>query len=251
LGKTELARTLAEFLFNSERAMIRIDMSEFMEKHSVARLIGAPPGYVGYEEGGYLTEAVRRRPYAVILFDEIEKAHPDVFNVLLQILDDGRMTDGKGQTKKKKNTILIMTSNLGSQLIMDLGGRDNQAMKQGLDELLHRQFKPEFLNRIDEIITFHSLSRDDLSRIVTIQLEQLKGRLEEQKFHLELTGKAEDFLIQTGYDPAFGARPLKRSIQRHVLDALAIKILDGSFSEGDNILADLADNGAELVFTKR
>ncbi|MDD5759160.1 MAG: ATP-dependent chaperone ClpB [Desulfobulbaceae bacterium] len=251
VGKTELARTLAEFLFNSERAMIRIDMSEFMEKHSVARLIGAPPGYVGYEEGGYLTEAVRRRPYAVILFDEIEKAHPDVFNVLLQILDDGRMTDGKGRTVDFKNTILIMTSNLGSQLIMDLGGRDNDAMKQGLDELLHRQFKPEFLNRIDEIITFHSLTREDLSRIVTIQLEQLKGRLAEQKFHLELTAKAEDFLIQTGYDPAFGARPLKRSIQRHVLDALAIKILDGNFSEGDNILADLADNGTELTFKKR
>ncbi len=250
VGKTELARALAEFLFNSERAMVRIDMSEFMEKHSVARLIGAPPGYVGYEEGGYLTEAVRRKPYAVILFDEIEKAHPDVFNVLLQILDDGRMTDGKGRTVDFKNTILIMTSNLGSQLIMDLGGKDNTAMQRGLDELLHRHFKPEFLNRVDEIITFHSLTRDDLTKIIEIQLDLLKARLEAQHFQLDLTAQAKEFLIQTGYDPAFGARPLKRTIQRHVQDALAIKILEGSFVEGDSIHADLKADGSGLDFSK-
>ncbi len=246
-----MARTLAEFLFNSERAMVRLDMSEFMEKHSVARLIGAPPGYVGYEEGGYLTEAVRRKPYAVILFDEIEKAHPDVFNVLLQILDDGRMTDGKGRTVDFKNTILIMTSNLGSQLIMDLGGRDNEAMQRGLDELLHRSFKPEFLNRIDEVITFHSLTRADLARIVDIQLELLKDRLKAQHFQIEITDRAKEFLIQTGYDPAFGARPLKRTIQRHVQDALAIRILEGRFVEGDSIEADLAADGKSLEFRKR
>jgi ATP-dependent Clp protease ATP-binding subunit ClpB len=250
VGKTELARTLAEFLFNSERAMVRIDMSEYMEKHSVARLIGAPPGYVGYEEGGHLTEAVRRKPYAVILFDEIEKAHPDVFNVLLQILDDGRMTDGKGRTVDFKNTILIMTSNLGSQLIMDLGERDKAAMQQGLDELLHRQFKPEFLNRIDEIITFHSLTREDLTKILEIQLDLLKARLEEQHFHLALTDRAKEFLIQTGYDPAFGARPLKRTIQRYVQDTLAIKILEGSFVEGDSIQADLKADGQGLALSK-
>ncbi len=250
VGKTELARTLAEFLFNSERAMIRLDMSEFMEKHSVSRLIGAPPGYVGYDEGGYLTEAVRRKPYAVILFDEIEKAHPDVFNVLLQILDDGRMTDGKGRTVDFKNTILIMTSNLGSQLIMDLGGRDNEAMQQGLAELLHRHFKPEFLNRIDEIITFHSLGREELVKIVDIQLELLKTRLQEQHYTLAITERAKEFLIEIGYDPAFGARPLKRAIQRHVQDALAIRILEGRFAEGDSIEADLAADGKGLEFRK-
>ena len=251
VGKTELARTLAEFLFNSERAMIRLDMSEFMEKHSVARLIGAPPGYVGYEEGGYLTEAVRRRPYAVILFDEIEKAHPDVFNVLLQILDDGRMTDGKGRTVDFKNTILIMTSNLGSQLIMDLGGHDNEAMQRGLDELLHRQFKPEFLNRVDEIITFHSLTREDLIRIIDLQLELLAKRLVEQHYHLEVSEAAKAYLIEVGFDPAFGARPLKRAIQRHVQDALAVGILDGRFAEGDSILVERASTGQGLTFSKR
>ncbi|MBA3015660.1 MAG: ATP-dependent chaperone ClpB [Proteobacteria bacterium] len=251
VGKTELARTLAEFLFNSERAMIRLDMSEFMEKHSVARLIGAPPGYVGYDEGGYLTEAVRRKPYAVILFDEIEKAHPDVFNVLLQILDDGRMTDGKGRTVDFKNTILIMTSNLGSQLIMDLGGRDNEAMRQGLDELLHRHFKPEFLNRIDEIITFHSLTREDLAKIVDIQLGLLKQRLMDQHYHLDITGAAKEFLVRVGYEPAFGARPLKRAIQRYLQDALAMTILEGRFIEGDDIVVDLATDGQGLNFNKR
>jgi ATP-dependent Clp protease ATP-binding subunit ClpB len=250
VGKTELARTLAEFLFDSEQAMVRLDMSEFMEKHSVARLIGAPPGYVGYEEGGYLTEAVRRRPYSVILFDEIEKAHPDVFNVLLQILDDGRMTDGQGRTVSFKNSILIMTSNLGSQLIMELGEENRAEMVKQVDEILHHQFRPEFLNRIDETIIFHGLSRDDLSKIVDIQVELLVKRLDERKFSIRLTDKAKEFLIQTGYDPAFGARPLKRAIQRHVQDKLAMRILEGSFSEGDNILVDGDPDKDELIFIR-
>jgi ATP-dependent Clp protease ATP-binding subunit ClpB len=250
VGKTELARTLAEFLFDSEQAMVRLDMSEFMEKHSVARLIGAPPGYVGYEEGGYLTEAVRRRPYSVILFDEIEKAHPDVFNVLLQILDDGRMTDGQGRTVSFKNSILIMTSNLGSQLIMELGEENRAEMVKQVDEILHHQFRPEFLNRIDETIIFHGLSRDDLSKIVDIQVELLVKRLAERKFSIRLTDKAKEFLIQTGYDPAFGARPLKRAIQRHVQDKLAMRILEGSFSEGDNILVDGDPDKDELIFIR-
>ena len=247
VGKTELARTLAAFLFDSEQALIRLDMSEFMEKHSVARLIGAPPGYVGYEEGGYLTEAVRRRPYAVILFDEIEKAHPDVFNVLLQILDDGRMTDGKGRTVDFKNTILIMTSNLGSQLIMDLGDQNRQEMEKQVEAILHRQFKPEFLNRIDDIIIFHSLGREQLARIVDIQTKLLIDRLAEQKYHVELSPAAREYLIEKGYDPAFGARPLKRAIQRHVQDALAMKILAGEFAEGDRIMVDAGSTG--LSFT--
>ncbi len=250
VGKTELARALAEFLFDSERAMIRLDMSEFMEKHSVARLIGAPPGYVGYEEGGYLTEAVRRRPYAVILFDEIEKAHPDVFNVLLQILDDGRMTDGQGRTVDFKNTILIMTSNLGSQLIMDLGEANRAEMETRIDEVLHRQFKPEFLNRIDETIIFHALSREHLARIVDIQVELLEKRLAEQKFTVRLTEAAKGYLVQQGYDPVYGARPLKRAIQRHVQDALAMRILEGSFVEGDRIVIDHGVGGEGLSFAK-
>ncbi len=250
VGKTELARSLAEFLFDSEQAMIRMDMSEYMEKHSVARLIGAPPGYVGYEEGGHLTEAVRRRPYSVILFDEIEKAHPDVFNVLLQILDDGRMTDGQGRTVDFKNTILIMTSNLGSDLIMEMGSRDPQELKTRIDELMHRQFKPEFLNRIDEIITFHGLTRDDLRWIVDIQLGLLKQRLQEQKFDIELADSAKDFLVKVGYDPAFGARPLKRAIQRYIQDSLAMEILDGHFKEGDKIMISIADDGHSLTFDR-
>ena len=250
VGKTELARTLADFLFESEKAMIRLDMSEFMEKHSVARLIGAPPGYVGYEEGGYLTEAVRRRPYSVILFDEIEKAHPDVFNVLLQILDDGRMTDGQGRTVDFKNTILIMTSNLGSQLIMEMGQSDPEAVRTQVDELLHRQFRPEFLNRIDEIIIFHSLTREDLGRIVDIQIDLLTRRLAEQKYTVSLTDDAKKYLIEVGYDPSFGARPLKRAIQRYVQDALAMKILEGAFSEGDTIVVDRLLSGTGLEFRK-
>ena len=248
VGKTELARSLAAFLFDSEQAMIRLDMSEFMEKHSVARLIGAPPGYVGYEEGGHLTEAVRRKPYSVILFDEIEKAHPDVFNVLLQILDDGRMTDGHGRTVDFKNTILIMTSNLGSQLIMELGEARREEMKQQIDEILHRQFKPEFLNRIDETIIFHGLSKDDLAKIVDIQFALLRKRLAEQKFNIELTQEARDFLINVGYNPAFGARPLKRAMQRYIQDGLAMEVLQGRFKENDTIHVDVAPGRDRLVF---
>ncbi len=245
VGKTELARSLAEFLFNSEQAIVRLDMSEFMEKHSVSRLIGAPPGYVGYDEGGYLTEAVRRRPYSVILFDEIEKAHPDVFNVLLQILDDGRMTDGKGRTVDFKNTILIMTSNLGSQIIMELAEHNRDEMKRQVDELLHLQFKPEFLNRIDEIITFHGLSREDLAKIVEIQVRLLVERLAEQNITLTLTEKSKEFLVQKGYSPAFGARPLKRTMQRYLQDSLAMKILEGSVLEGDSVSVDI-EPGSEV-----
>ncbi len=229
--------------------MVRIDMSEFMEKHSVARLIGAPPGYVGYEEGGYLTESVRRRPYSVILFDEIEKAHTDVFNVLLQILDDGRMTDGQGRTVDFKNTILIMTSNLASQLIMEHGGHSEEVKKQ-LDDILYSTFKPEFLNRLDEIITFHALNKEHLNKIVDIQLRYLKDRLADQKLGMELSDSAREFLINVGYDPVFGARPLKRAIQRHIQDKLAMEILEGNFVEGDRIKIDLAESRDHLIFTK-
>ncbi|HHD57418.1 MAG TPA: AAA family ATPase, partial [Desulfobulbaceae bacterium] len=250
VGKTELARSLADFLFDSEDAMIRIDMSEYMEKHSVARLIGAPPGYVGYDEGGMLTEAVRRRPYSVILLDEIEKAHPDVFNVLLQVLDDGRMTDGKGRTVSFKNTIMIMTSNLGSHIIMELGQTDPEEMRRQVEELLHKQFRPEFLNRVDEIITFHGLTREDLMQIVDIQISRMAKRLEDRKFTIELTTSAKEFLVETGYDPSFGARPLKRAIQRYIEDPLALEILEGNFSEGDHILVDRG-MGNNLVFRKQ
>ena len=250
VGKTELARSLADFLFDSEHAMIRIDMSEYMEKHSVARLIGAPPGYVGYDEGGALTEAVRRRPYSVVLFDEIEKAHPDVFNVLLQVLDDGRMTDGKGRTVDFKNTILIMTSNLGSHIIMELGQTDPEEMHRQIDELLHKQFKPEFLNRIDEIITFHGLTREDLLQIVDIQIGRMAKRLAEHKYTITLTDEAKQFLVEVGYDPSFGARPLKRAIQRYMEDPLALEILEGHFREGDHIVVDKGLNN-KLVFRKQ
>jgi len=246
VGKTELARSLADFLFDSEQAMIRIDMSEYMEKHSVARLIGAPPGYVGYDEGGMLTEAVRRRPYSVVLLDEIEKAHPDVFNVLLQALDDGRMTDGKGRTVSFKNTIMIMTSNLGSHVIMELGQTDPELMRKQVDELLHRQFRPEFLNRVDEIITFHGLSREDLLQIVDIQIARMAKRLAGRKLAVELTEAAKLFLVDSGYDPAYGARPLKRAIQRQIEDPLALELLEGKFSEGDRIVIDKGEAG--LVF---
>ncbi|HIP39344.1 MAG TPA: ATP-dependent chaperone ClpB [Desulfocapsa sulfexigens] len=249
VGKTELARSLADFLFDSEQAMIRIDMSEFMEKHSVARLIGAPPGYVGYDEGGYLTEAVRRRPYAVILLDEIEKAHPDVFNVLLQVLDDGRMTDGKGRTVDFRNTIMIMTSNLGSDLIMKMAENheSEEVIRNQIDEILHQQFKPEFLNRVDETILFHSLSKDDMSAIIDIQLERLKKRLTEMKISLHITDNAKGFLVDSGYNPLFGARPLKRAIQRHLEDPLAMEILEGSFPEGSSI--EVATENGRLVFS--
>jgi ATP-dependent Clp protease ATP-binding subunit ClpB len=250
VGKTELARSLADFLFDSEQAMIRIDMSEYMEKHSVARLIGAPPGYVGYDEGGMLTEAVRRRPYSVILLDEIEKAHPDVFNVLLQVLDDGRMTDGKGRTVSFKNTILIMTSNLGSHIIMELGQNNPEEMRKQIDDLLHKQFRPEFLNRVDEIITFHALTREDLLQIVDIQIQRMAKRLADRNYTVELTDEAKQLLVEAGYDPRFGARPLKRAIQRFIEDPLALEILEGHFLEGDHILIDKGlDN--KLVFRKK
>jgi ATP-dependent Clp protease ATP-binding subunit ClpB len=249
VGKTELARSLADFLFDSEQAMIRIDMSEFMEKHSVARLIGAPPGYVGYDEGGYLTEAVRRRPYSVILLDEIEKAHSDVFNVLLQVLDDGRMTDGKGRTVDFKNTILIMTSNLGSDLIMRMAedNANQEEIRRQIEEILHHQFKPEFLNRIDETIIFRSLSREDISSIVSIQLQRLATRLEDQKLKLRFSQNAKKYLVSVGYDPLFGARPLKRAIRKYVEDPLAMELLDNRFEEDAAILVDADANGINFA----
>ena len=246
VGKTELARALAEFLFDDEQYMVRIDMSEYMEKHSVARLIGAPPGYVGYEEGGYLTEAIRRHPYSVVLFDEIEKAHPDVFNALLQILDDGRMTDGKGRTVDFKNTVLIMTSNVGSQWLQDLGGRNDAEMEKRVMEALRATFKPEFLNRTDEIVVFNSLGPKEIKKIVGIQMEILGKRLEASKITLELTDKAEEFLANTGFDPVYGARPLKRTIQHLIQDPLALKILEGSVKEGDHVRMDV--NDGQMVF---
>jgi len=246
VGKTELARALAEFLFDDEQYMVRIDMSEYMERHSVARLIGAPPGYVGYDEGGYLTEAVRRHPYSVLLFDEIEKAHPDVFNALLQILDDGRMTDGKGRTVDFKNTVLIMTSNVGSQWIRDLEGKDESEMEKRVMDALKSTFRPEFLNRIDETIIFNSLGREEIKKIVGIQMGYLCKRLEDKKITLELTEKAEGFLANTGFDPVYGARPLKRAIQHHIQDPLAVKILEGAIKEGDHVKVDVEDK--RLVF---
>jgi ATP-dependent Clp protease ATP-binding subunit ClpB len=249
VGKTELARSLAEFLFDDEQAMIRLDMSEFMEKHSVARLIGAPPGYVGYEEGGYLTESVRRRPYSVVLFDEIEKAHPDVFNALLQILDDGRLTDGQGRTVDFKNTIIIMTSNIGSQFIQELAGTDNRdEMKKRVMESLRAQFKPEFLNRVDNVVIFHSLDREQIARIVEIQLVRLNKLLTQRGLKLKLSQAAVDYLADAGFDPVYGARPLKRAIQTNLQDKLAMKILDGTFSDGDTIEADVEDG--EIAFRK-
>ncbi|MBW2683914.1 MAG: AAA family ATPase, partial [Deltaproteobacteria bacterium] len=253
VGKTELARSLANFLFDDEQAMIRIDMSEFMEKHSVARLIGAPPGYVGYEEGGYLTEAVRRRPYSVILFDEIEKAHPDVFNVLLQVLDDGRMTDGKGRTVDFKNSILIMTSNLGSQLIMKMTeeNADTSTMRQQIDDLLHSHFKPEFLNRIDETVIFNSLSKEDMLVIVDIQLKKLINRLKDKKISLHVRESAERFLVESGYNRSFGARPLKRAIQRSLEDPLAMKLLNNDFTEGDHIVVEGSSSGLTFAIQQK
>jgi ATP-dependent Clp protease ATP-binding subunit ClpB len=250
VGKTELARALAEFLFDDEQAMVRIDMSEFMEKHSVARLIGAPPGYVGYEEGGYLTEAVRRRPYSVVLFDEVEKAHPEVFNVLLQILDDGRLTDGKGRTVDFKNTVLIMTSNIGSQWIRDLGAGEHEEMRRRVLEALRAHFKPEFLNRVDDVVIFHALSMDNIQEIVEIQLRNLRKRLAERKMDLHLSSRAKQILAKEGFDPVYGARPLKRAIQRLIQDPLALKVLEGEFSGGDTIEID-AGPGDQLVFSKK
>jgi len=246
VGKTELAKALAEFLFDDEQAMVRFDMSEYMERHTVSRLIGAPPGYVGYEEGGQLTERIRRQPYSVILFDEIEKAHPDVFNVLLQILDDGRLTDSQGRTVDFKNTVIIMTSNVGSRWIEELTQREQ--IKQKIREALRAHFRPEFLNRIDEIIVFNRLTQEDIKKIVDIQIGIVQKRLSEKKIEFFLTPKAKEFLAEKGYDPLFGARPLKRVIQREVLDPLAMKILEGEFKEGDYIKVDFPDG--KVVFEK-
>jgi len=247
VGKTELARALAEFLFDDERAMTRIDMSEFMEKHSVARLIGAPPGYVGYEEGGHLTEAVRRRPYSVVLFDEIEKAHPDVFNVMLQILDDGRLTDGQGRTVDFKNTVIIMTSNIGSAWLSD-PMQDHESARARVMEALREHFRPEFLNRIDEIVVFNSLSAEHIKSIVEIQLQGLKKRLADRGLTLEVTDAAKAVIAREGFDPAYGARPLKRVIQKRIQDPLAMRLLQGDFSDGDTVRVDAAEDGT-LVFT--
>ncbi|MCX9079490.1 MAG: ATP-dependent chaperone ClpB [Candidatus Methanoperedens sp.] len=247
VGKTELSRALAEFMFDDEAAMIRLDMSEYMEKHTVARLIGAPPGYVGYEEGGQLTEAVRRRPYAVVLFDEIEKAHPDVFNLLLQILDDGRLTDGHGRTVDFKNTVIIMTSNIGSQWIFELWDKEDK-MREKVMDAVRSHFKPEFLNRLDDIIIFHSLRLPEIMKIVDIQFNILKKRLTERKIEINLTESARDLIARIGYDPSYGARPLKRTIQHKILDPLAMKILDKEFGEGNVIEVDA--KGDELVFRK-
>jgi ATP-dependent Clp protease ATP-binding subunit ClpB len=249
VGKTELARALAEFLFDDEHAMIRIDMSEYQEKHTVSRMIGAPPGYVGYDEAGQLTEAVRRRPYSVVLFDEIEKAHPEVLNVLLQLLDDGRLTDGKGRTVDFKNAVVIMTSNLGSQFIAEHTGDLGEGVRRQVTEALRQHFRPEFLNRVDEIIFFHALGIEHMKAIVDIQVRGLLKRLEERKIHVELTGPAKDFIVSEGYDPMYGARPLKRTIQRRVLDPLALRVLEGEFREGDQVVVDVGDNA--LTFVKK
>ncbi|OFW17425.1 MAG: ATP-dependent chaperone ClpB [Acidobacteria bacterium RIFCSPLOWO2_02_FULL_67_21] len=250
VGKTELARALAEFLFDDEHALIRVDMSEYQEKHTVSRMIGAPPGYVGYDEAGQLTEAVRRRPYAVVLFDEIEKAHPEVLNVLLQLLDDGRLTDGKGRTVDFKNVVVIMTSNLGSQFIAEAStgsaqGSDelNEGVRRQVTEALRQHFRPEFLNRIDEVIFFHALGLEHMAAIVDIQVRGLLKRLEDRKVHVELTDAARKFLVSEGYDPMYGARPLKRTIQRRVLDPLAMRVLEGEFHEGHHLVVDVGDNG--------
>ena len=241
VGKTELAKALASYMFDTEEALVRIDMSEYMEKHAVSRLIGAPPGYVGYEEGGQLTESIRRRPYAVILFDEIEKAHPDVFNIFLQILDDGRVTDAQGRTVDFKNSIIIMTSNIGSQYILDLAGDDNRydEMRNRVMEAMRNSFRPEFLNRLDELIIFHSLQKSELRHIVQLQVDRLKQRLTDRKISLKLSSSALDFLAEVGYDPVFGARPLKRAIQRELETQIAKAILRGDFSDGDTIFVDI------------
>ncbi len=250
VGKTELSKALADFLFNDPNAMVRIDMSEFMEQHSVARLIGAPPGYIGYEEGGRLTEAVRRKPYSVILLDEIEKAHPDVFNVLLQVFDDGRLTDGKGRTVDFKNTVIIMTSNIASQQIQEMtekSGADWE-IEAHVKDALKQYFKPEFLNRIDEIIVFHMLTKDDLGRIVDIQLSYLANRLKDRRLTIEFTDNARKLIMDEGFDPVFGARPLKRTIQQRIENSLANELLAGNFSDGDTIKIDADQH--KFIFKK-
>jgi ATP-dependent Clp protease ATP-binding subunit ClpB len=251
VGKTELARALAEFLFDDEHALVRIDMSEYMEKHAVSRLIGAPPGYVGYEEGGQLTEQVRRRPYAVILFDEIEKAHPDVFNVLLQIMDDGRLTDGKGRTVDFKNTVIIMTSNLGSSFLQAEGLRSEKEFEEASKQVmsaLRAHFKPEFLNRVDDVIIFRPLGKEQLVKIIELRLEDVRRLLAERKISLELTDAAKDLLFTEGFDPNYGARPLKRAIQKLVQDPLAMKILDGEVLHGDHVIVDADKRSGKVKF---
>jgi ATP-dependent Clp protease ATP-binding subunit ClpB len=241
VGKTELAKALAAYLFDTEDALVRIDMSEYMEKHTVSRLIGAPPGYVGYEEGGQLTESIRRRPYAVILFDEIEKAHNDVFNIMLQILDDGRVTDAQGHTVDFKNTVIIMTSNIGSQYILDLAGDDTRynEMRGRVMDAMRTSFRPEFLNRIDEVIIFHALQKHQLRHIVSLQTQLLETRLAERQMSLKLSEEAIDYLAEVGYDPVYGARPLKRAIQRELETQLAKAMLRGEFSDGDTVFVDV------------
>jgi ATP-dependent Clp protease ATP-binding subunit ClpB len=248
VGKTELTKALAQFLFDDETAMVRLDMSEFMEKHSVARLIGAPPGYVGYDEGGVLTEAVRRRPYQVVLFDEIEKAHPDVFNVLLQVLDDGRLTDGQGRTVDFRNTVIILTSNLGAEFLVELKDGESVELARGkVLDAVKAAFRPEFLNRIDEILLFHRLGREHMGSIVDIQFRRLEALLKDRDITLELTPKAREWLANEGYDPAYGARPLKRVIQREVQDELAEEILSGTVSDGGRVVVDADDTGIVLL----
>jgi ATP-dependent Clp protease ATP-binding subunit ClpB len=248
VGKTELAKAVAEFMFNDENQLVRIDMSEYMEQHAVARLIGPPPGYVGYEEGGQLTEAVRRHPYTVVLFDEIEKAHPDVFNILLQVLDDGRLTDNRGRTVNFTNTVIIMTSNLGSKAIMELEG-DRQAQEQAVQEALRKHFKPEFLNRLDDSIIFQPLTEKEIEKIVQIQLERAQRRLVDKKITLQPTAQALRSLAEAGYDPVFGARPLKRLIQTSIFDPLALKLIEGQINSGDTIIVDSKDG--QMVLTKK
>jgi ATP-dependent Clp protease ATP-binding subunit ClpB len=244
VGKTELTKALADFLFDTEQAIVRVDMSEFMEKHSVSRLIGAPPGYVGYEQGGVLTEAVRRKPYSIILLDEIEKAHPDVFNVLLQVLDDGRLTDGQGRTVDFKNTVIVMTSNLGSHLIQENPGKD---MSVELTKLVGEHFRPEFVNRIDEIVTFNNLGKEQISDIAQLQIEILQSRLSDLDLKLTLSDQAMTLIVDRGYDPVFGARPLKRTIQQLLENPLSQKILSGEFLPGSTIHANTENN--EIVFS--
>ncbi len=250
VGKTELCKALAEFLFDSEQAMVRVDMSEFMEKHSVARMIGAPPGYVGYEEGGYLTEAVRRRPYSLLLLDEVEKAHPDVFNILLQVLEDGRLTDGQGRTVDFRNTVIVMTSNLASDLIQEMAAANNyEAMKAAVMGVVGSHFRPEFINRIDETVVFHPLAADQIRGIADIQLQSLRKRLAERELAIEISDAFMDRLAATGYDPVYGARPLKRAIQQELENPLAQRILSGEYAAGDTIVVDV--DGEETAFSSR
>jgi ATP-dependent Clp protease ATP-binding subunit ClpB len=247
VGKTELSKALATFLFDSQDAMVRIDMSEFMEKHSVARLIGAPPGYVGYEEGGYLTEAVRRKPYSVILLDEVEKAHREVFNVLLQVLDDGRLTDGQGRTVDFRNTVIVMTSNLGSQLIQEMAGEENYGdMKAAVMTVLTKEFRPEFLNRVDDVVVFHPLAKDQIRAIAKIQVEGLRQRLRERELELDVSEQALDKLAAAGFDPVYGARPLKRAVQTLIENPLAQRILRGEFGPGSRVRVDVEKDELEF-----